>query len=102
MSLFVSAVDTVFGAGLVVNSFLFIPQALRVIRTRETKDLSLVTFLGFCIEQFSAVLYGYLHADYTLMVGYMMSLSTCGTTTGLIIHNRLVKLRQKRESLADA
>jgi len=35
-----------------------------------------------------AVLHGYLERDYVLMLGFLLSLITCGAVTSLIIFNR--------------
>ena len=74
-------VDFIFGVGLFVNALLFIPQAMKLYRTKDSRDLSKVTFVGFCIIQLSAIFYGYFHQDSVLMIGYIFSLIMCGLVT---------------------
>ena len=81
---FIQVIDIIFGAGLLINALLFVPQAIRLFKKKESKDLSLTTFVGFCLTQLSAVIYGYLHHDYILMSGYILALATCSTVTVMI------------------
>jgi uncharacterized protein with PQ loop repeat len=76
-------VDFLFGAGLFINALLFIPQILKLYHTKNSKDISKITFVGFCLIQFSAITYGYFHQDRILMIGYIFSLLMCGTVTFL-------------------
>lgn len=77
-------VDFFFGVGLFINAMLFIPQALRLYRTKNAKELSKITFVGFCLMQFSAVMYGLMHQNMILVIGYALSLLTCSMVTVLI------------------
>ena len=78
-------IDAVFAAGLFINAVLFVPQAMKLYKYKDSKDLSLFTFIGFCLTQLAAVLYGIINHDYVLMLGFLLSLMTCGTTTFFII-----------------
>jgi MtN3 and saliva related transmembrane protein len=51
-------------------------------------DISLITFVGFILTQLAAILYGYFHKDYILMVGYMLAILTCGAVTALAFKYR--------------
>lgn len=93
MEWFKNFIDIIFGAGLIINAFLFIPQAIRIYRLKDAKDLSLITFIGFCLIQTSAIAYGFFHKDYILMYGYAFSLFTCGIVTYLGIYYRLIKTK---------
>jgi uncharacterized protein with PQ loop repeat len=88
MNLLEPAIDFLFGFGLFINALLFIPQIIRLYRIKNSKDLSKITFIGFCFMQLSAILYGYLHHDWVITIGYGLSLITCGWTTILIIRYR--------------
>lgn len=77
--------EFLFSMGLFLNAALFVPQAIQLYRTKETDGVSLLTFGGFCVLQILAVLHGYLHKDYILMIGYFLSILTCGTVTLLIL-----------------
>ncbi len=78
-------IEVSFSLGLFVNALLFIPQAVKIIRTKNAGDLSLTTFLGFNIIQFFTFFHGYLHKDYLLMIGILLSFITCSVVTVLII-----------------
>ncbi len=81
-------VNFIFAAGLFINAMLFIPQAIRIYKKKHSGDLSLTTFVGFVLTQFSAILYGYLNNDYILMGGYILAIITCGMVTLLIFKYR--------------
>lgn len=72
-----------FGASMFINGCLFIPQAIKIFKMKSAKDISLITFAGFCIIQLSAVIHGYVHNDPALMWGMGYSLITCGIVTTL-------------------
>jgi MtN3 and saliva related transmembrane protein len=74
-----------FGLGFVFNASLFIPQALRIIKTKSAKDISLITFLGFNFIQLNGALYGYYQNDLILLYGNLISFISCGVVTFLAI-----------------
>ncbi|MBD1945540.1 hypothetical protein H6F50_24855 [Coleofasciculus sp. FACHB-712] len=74
-----------FGLGMVFNASLFIPQALRIVQTKSSKNLSLITFLGFNFIQLNGVLYGYYRNDLVLMYGNLISFISCASVTILAI-----------------
>jgi uncharacterized protein with PQ loop repeat len=88
VSLTAKVVDIIFGTGLFINAMLFVPQAIRISTKKHAGDISLITFIGFLITQLSAVVYGYLHNDYILVVGYALSFITCGGVTVLALKYR--------------
>ncbi len=77
-----------FGLGFIVNASLFIPQAIRIIKTKSARNISLITFAGFNLIQLDGVLYGYYQNDLILMYGNLISFLTCGTVTFLAIYYR--------------
>lgn len=81
-------IEVIFSLGLFINAALFIPQAIKLYRKKDSKELSLLTFGGFLLIQLFIFLHGYLHKDYVLMIGYLFSLVTCGAVTLLIIMYR--------------
>ena len=87
-------VRIIFGAGMFINAALFIPQVIRILKTKNTQGLSLITFVGFCLIQSSTIAYGYIQKDLLLMVGYALSLFTCGTVCILILIYRNKKERK--------
>ena len=93
MHLFKTLVDLIFGMSLFINACLFVPQALRIIKTKDTEGFSLVTFIGFCLTQVAAIFYGIINHDYLIIFGYTLAFICCGFVTGLIAFYRLPKSR---------
>ena len=84
MQIFRDAIFTLFGLSLFINAVLFIPQAIKVYRTKESHDFSKFMFIGFCLMQLIAIVYGYIKSDWILVFGYLISFISCGTVTILI------------------
>ncbi len=84
----IDTVEIIFSLGLFINAVLFIPQIIRLYKTKNSQGISLVTFGGFSIIQFFTVLHAYLHQDILLLLGFLLSLITCGIVTFLIIFYR--------------
>jgi MtN3 and saliva related transmembrane protein len=84
MTLLEMIIESSFSLGLIVNAALFIPQIMQILKTKSAKSLSIITFGGFSLIQFATILHGYINADYLLVLGYGLSLLTCGTVTILI------------------
>jgi MtN3 and saliva related transmembrane protein len=78
-------VKILFSCSLFFNAVVFIPQAIKIFRLKNSGALSLPTFVGFNIMQLLATLHGYFEKDYVLMSGFLSSLITCGTVTILIM-----------------
>ena len=82
-------VNFIFGIGLFVNAALFIPQIVLLLQKKNADDVSLTTFFGFCLIQLFTVWHGYYTNDLVLMLGFGISLLTCGAVTVLIVYYRL-------------
>jgi MtN3 and saliva related transmembrane protein len=78
---FVWFVEVMFGLGMFFNAILFIPQAIRMYRTKSSEGVSAITFVGFNLIQLFTILHGYIHRDWTLTIGYVLSLLFAGITT---------------------
>lgn len=78
-----------FGVGLIANAILFVPQIIKLLRIKDAKELSLLTFGGFCLIQLFVILHGIIAKDYTLVIGYLISLVTCSTLAALIVYYKL-------------
>ena len=78
-------VALIFGLGMVVNAFLFLPQTLAIWRKRSAEGVSILTFAGFNLMQFVGALHGYFEGDWYLTIGMLASLLTCGSVTGLAL-----------------
>jgi MtN3 and saliva related transmembrane protein len=83
-------VAVAFGIGLLVNASLFVPQALRILRTKSARDVSLLTFGGFNLLQLIGVAHGWLQGDASLLLGMIASFLACGTVTvsAVVYRNR--------------
>jgi len=82
------AVALVFGFGMVLNAALFVPQAVRLWRTKTAQGISLLSFAGFNALQAIGALHGYFQRDTALMIGMLASLITCGSVTMLAARYR--------------
>jgi MtN3 and saliva related transmembrane protein len=74
-------VAVAFGIGLLVNASLFVPQALRILRAKSARDVSLLTFGGFNLLQLVGIAHGWLQGDMSLLLGMIASFFACGTVT---------------------
>lgn len=67
-----------FGAAL-LTTLAFLPQAIKVWRTRSTKDISLLTFIAFCVGVVLWLSYGILTQDLPLIAANSATLALAGT-----------------------
>jgi len=77
-----------FGLGFVFNASLFIPQIIKILKTKSSSNISLTTFIGFNLIQLNSAIYGYYQNDMILMYGSLISLIACGAVTVLAIYYR--------------
>jgi MtN3 and saliva related transmembrane protein len=75
----------VFGFGMILNAGLFIPQAVHLWRTKAAQGISVPSFAGFNLLQFTGILHGWFQGDHALMFGMLASLLTCGSVTLLAL-----------------
>jgi MtN3 and saliva related transmembrane protein len=78
-------INIIFGIALFANGLLFIPQIIRLYKTKHAGDTSLVTFAGFNILNLFAVLHGIVVSDKILIIGYGLSVVTNTLVTIMII-----------------
>ncbi len=90
-------IGLIFGMGLLVNASLFVIQAVKIIRIRNSDGVSTFTFAGFSILQITGALHGYLQNDLYLLFGMVASFLACGTVTALsiIYKTRKSNLKEK-------
>ncbi len=77
MTMTLLGVDLVKAIGLVAaccTTLAFVPQALRAVRTRQTKDISLLTFLMLVIGILLWLTYGLLIGDLPLILSNTITL----------------------------
>jgi MtN3 and saliva related transmembrane protein len=77
-------IEVMFGLGLFFNAALFIPQAIKIFKSKNVAGVSLITFAGFNLMQFFTILHAYLNNDYLLLFGFLLSFIFCGVVTILI------------------
>jgi MtN3 and saliva related transmembrane protein len=75
----------IFGLGMVVNAFLFVPQAAAILRKKTAEGVSVLTFAGFNAMQLIGALHGYFQGDWYLAIGMLASFLTCGSVTVLAL-----------------
>jgi MtN3 and saliva related transmembrane protein len=63
-----AVVDAIGAAGAILTTLCWLPQALKIIRERDTRALSLPTNLAFTAGIFLWLLYGAALADWPLIV----------------------------------
>lgn len=60
-----------------LTTFAFLPQVLKVIRTRSTHDLSLVMFVIFSVGVALWLLYGLIISSWPIIVANAVTLALC-------------------------
>ena len=78
-------VGVIFGLGLMANAGLFVIQAIKILRAKSAKGVSIFTFAGFSFLQMTGILHGIFQKDIYLLSGMVASLLACGTVTILAI-----------------
>lgn len=93
-------ISAIFGAGLIINAALFVPQAWHLWKTKRSDGVSIPSFLGFCAIQLVGALDGYYQHDRALLVGMVVTLLTCGTATALAIYYSVVNRAGRSDTAA--
>ena len=93
MDLLGKLIDIFFACALFINAMLFIPQAAHMIIKKTSSGVSLVTFGGFLVIQFATILHGIKSQDHILVLGYVLSMLTCGSVVVLAV---LYKLKENK------
>lgn len=81
-------IEVIVSISLILNALLFIPQVIKIIKNKNAKELSLITFIGFNVMQILMLLHGYFHQEPILIIGMLLSLITCGSVTISILYFR--------------
>lgn len=82
-------VEIFFSISLSINAAVFIPQLIKLYKTKNPGSLSFLTFLGFNFMQLFGTLHCYLKNDYWPMFGWAASLIICGCITVMIVFYKL-------------
>ncbi|NJM54104.1 MAG: SemiSWEET transporter [Blastocatellia bacterium] len=83
------ALTTVGNIAAVLVTISFLPQAVKTIRTRNTKSLSLPTYILFVIGVALWTYYGYLSQITSILVGNAITL----VFSGIILFFKLIEKR---------
>lgn len=78
-------IEISFSVAMFINALLFVPQAIKIFKEKNAKSVSLLTFIGFLVIQLATVFHGIFRHDYILVVGYLLSMLSCGSVVALIL-----------------
>ncbi|UCH94936.1 MAG: hypothetical protein JSV88_32435 [Candidatus Aminicenantes bacterium] len=78
-------IGVIFGLGLMVNAALFVPQAIKILRAKSARGVSILTFAGFNLLQVTGILHGIFQEDIYLLSGMIASFLACGSVTVLSV-----------------
>lgn len=81
-------VHTVFGLSLFTNALCFIPQAVKIVKSKDARSVSLLTYLGFNLGQIFSMWHAYYTKDFIFMGGTAITFVTCSAVTALILYYR--------------
>lgn len=80
--------DIIGFAAATLTTFCFLPQNIRIIRTKKTSDISLVMYLMFAIGLFLWLLYGIMQTAWPIILSNIITLI-------LVIPIIILKIRYK-------
>ena len=80
------------------TTFSFLPQALKVFKTRDTKSLSLVMYSVLTVGVALWLAYGLLKQDAAVIVANMVTLLLAVAILGIKIHNDVILVRRCAET----
>lgn len=86
--MYVDMVEFCFGMGLFINAMLFVPQFIRILKTKHARDASFITFVGFNVINILTTLHGVIEHDLLLTLGSALSCITNGCVTLSILWYR--------------
>jgi uncharacterized protein with PQ loop repeat len=61
MTFVMAIVEFLFGIGILINTAVYIPQAIRLIRAKHAREISLLTFSAFNIFLMIQLIYAYIN-----------------------------------------
>jgi MtN3 and saliva related transmembrane protein len=78
-------IGMIFSMGLMINAGLFVVQAVKIVRARSSRGVSIFTFAGFSLLQITGILHGIFQQDWYLLAGMATSFVACTTVVVLSI-----------------
>ena len=88
-------VDSIYGVSLIWDATVYIPQIVRLYRSKSPEGVSLLMFAGFNVSLGLAILNGFYYHDMVQAYGFIPSFTTCSIVTFLLIRYRRIQ-RQKQ------
>ncbi len=85
MNIITYIINIGFGLALLLNGLIVIPQIIQIIKTKNARNLSFITFFGFWLLQITMLIHGYSHNDLKLALGMLLSIITTGVLIILIL-----------------
>lgn len=79
-------VHAMFGITLFTNAVCFIPQALKLLKMKNSSSISLITFIGFNIGQIFSMWHAYYIQDWVFFAGTAVTFITSGAVTALALY----------------
>ena len=84
----VDIVDILLPISLLLNAVAYLPQIWRLFKVKESKELSIWTFILFWVGIFLVTVHGIFQHDYVLAWSYSPSLITCTVILVMIVYYR--------------
>ncbi|CAA7615503.1 SemiSWEET family sugar transporter [Magnetospirillum sp. SS-4] len=82
-----SPIDLLGAAAGLLTTASFVPQVLKTLRTRQTRDISLVMWLAFCAGVLLWTVYGFLIEAWPVVITNVPTLALAGTILVVKLRN---------------
>lgn len=89
MNLLKAIFEFLFTIGILINTVVYIPQAIKLVCLKHAREISLLTFSSFNIFLFVQLIYAFIHRDFHFLWGSALILSSSLIVTALILYYRL-------------
>ncbi|MBR9971675.1 SemiSWEET transporter [Magnetospirillum sulfuroxidans] len=83
-----SALDVIGSIAGTLTTLAFVPQVVKTLRTRQTRDISTAMWLMFCAGVALWLVYGLLLAAWPIIVANALTLVLAGVVLGVKLANR--------------
>lgn len=89
MAFLKTVLEFLFGLGILINTAVYIPQAIKLIRAKHAREISLLTFSAFNIFLAIQLVYAYLNHDMHFFLGTLLIFCASILVTILIVYFRI-------------
>jgi MtN3 and saliva related transmembrane protein len=83
-----SFADTVGSVAGLLTTLAFVPQVIKTLRTRQTRDISLTMWVSFCAGVALWLVYGLMIGSWPVIVANLLTLLLAGTVLVVKLGNR--------------